>query len=476
MSNSRNETDYLQPPIHLGYRKPTPIQPQHDKTTGIANEMESSGETLTTQSDKTTHHCDNGQGANETGHEPWSYPPGSLEPIYLDDGGHLITVAPTGAGKTIGAVVPNLLIYPGAAVVTDPKGELYDVTASRRRAMGQEVILLDPYGITGEKTGSFNPLQYMWELKNIFLEDEAQSSARTLTGQVSFARDPFWDNTASALLAGVILYMVSVLEAKERTLGKLYQLLHGDDVVYKQALILDTVKNKLNEVGYQEIAAFLQNPDVTRGGILTTAQQHTKIFSSPQMMKVLEKSSFSMKKFIDGKPMTIYMVLPPDKLRSHGSILLLWMTALMKAIVARKSQPKHKTLFLIDECAQLGHMPQLEEAMTIGRIYGIQCWSIWQSLSQLRTLYPISWNTIIHNASVLQVFGSKNHLMNQEFSEITGSKPEFFQNLSGAEQCLVLNGQRPERTVKPNYLRDPAYAGLYKANRFYRKGGGRQTA
>src|SRR5690349_19336221 len=58
---------------------------------------------------------------------------------------HLMTIAPTGAGKGRSAIIPNLLQFPGPVVIIDPKGENYHVTAGRRRALGHEVILLDPF-------------------------------------------------------------------------------------------------------------------------------------------------------------------------------------------------------------------------------------------------------------------------------------------------------------------------------------------
>ena len=66
-------------------------------------------------------------------------------------GGHVLICAPTGAGKDLGAVIPNLLDYPGSAFVLDFKGKNYAVTAATRRAAGQDVFLIDPFGITGAR-------------------------------------------------------------------------------------------------------------------------------------------------------------------------------------------------------------------------------------------------------------------------------------------------------------------------------------
>jgi type IV secretion system protein VirD4 len=70
--------------------------------------------------------------------------------------GHILTCAPTGAGKGIGAVIPNLLTYPGSAFVLDFKGENYAVTARARREMGHAVVLVDPFTITGAAANRLN--------------------------------------------------------------------------------------------------------------------------------------------------------------------------------------------------------------------------------------------------------------------------------------------------------------------------------
>lgn len=74
-------------------------------------------------------------------------------PITYRGDAHLLTIAPTGAGKGVGSVIPNALLYPGPLIVFDPKGEAYAVTRRQREALGQQVVLLDPFGVTGGQGG-----------------------------------------------------------------------------------------------------------------------------------------------------------------------------------------------------------------------------------------------------------------------------------------------------------------------------------
>ena len=75
---------------------------------------------------------------------------------YAGDG-HLITFAPTGTGKTSGSVICNALTHPGQLIVLDIKGEVYKHTAATRRAMGQEVQVLDLRD-GGDEKGALNSL------------------------------------------------------------------------------------------------------------------------------------------------------------------------------------------------------------------------------------------------------------------------------------------------------------------------------
>ena len=81
--------------------------------------------------------------------------PGRADPRLFYQG-HVLTVAPTGTGKGVGAVIPNLLAYEGSAIVLDIKGENFAVTARARASMGQEICLIDPFGVTGAKPQGLN--------------------------------------------------------------------------------------------------------------------------------------------------------------------------------------------------------------------------------------------------------------------------------------------------------------------------------
>jgi hypothetical protein len=137
-------------------------------------------------------------------------------------------------------------------------------------------------------------------------------------------------------------------------------------------------------------------------------------------LRSLSRSTIDLSAVRRGDPMTIYIVIPPDKLESHGALLRLWVGALMLTVMGRRRRPKRSTLFLLDECAQLGEFGPLRQSMTLLRGYGLQVWPFFQDLSQLQRLYPKDWRTIFNNAGVFQLFGVANHLMAKESADLIG--------------------------------------------------------
>lgn len=399
-------------------------------------------------------------------HQEVQPPANSRKPIYYD-GPHLLTCAPTGEGKGRCCAMPALLSYPGQVVAIDIKGELYNCTSRRRREMGQQVIKLDPFHVVDGHSDGLNPLD-MFQLKSADLDTDSQMMASMLAEGNKFGRDPFWDNTAGGLNSGIINYLVTRLPPERQNLNEMRRLMNNDDVIYKFASMLDNDGKNMRELAYQEISSFLQLSERdTRPGVLATAQAYTKTFNSERVSAMLEKSSFSLQEFADGKPMTIYLIVPPERLESHKALMKITLAALFGAIFSRRHMPNPRTLFLIDEAGNLGSFPMMKAAMTLSRGYGVRCWTFWQDMQQLTDCYPTCWKTIINNAGALQLFGLNTQLMAREWAEVLGCSTESLLNLKPNEQILQLRGRGDIICERLDYLTDPQYEGHFDKNRFY---------
>ena len=264
------------------------------------------------------------------------------EAVGYEGEAHLATIGKSGSGKGRSSVIPNLLTYKGSAVVLDVKGELYYTTARARREMGQDVILLDPFHWIVEKPDQLNPFDLLDLFNEEDLDSEIQNLASLLVLKGSISKEPFWDISATALLTGVIAYVVHSKESTERNLESVIDFLNQDELTYQMVVIMDKDKDKkIGRLAYSEFGAFLNTADVTRGGILPTTNSYLKAFNSKKILKSFSNSTFSLKDLIKAKhPATIYIVIPPAYVQSHFTLVRLWFYTLMKVFTNRREIPR----------------------------------------------------------------------------------------------------------------------------------------
>jgi len=149
--------------------------------------------------------------------------------------------------------------------------------------------------------------------------------------------------------------------------------------------------------------------------------------------------------------------------------LRLWLTTIMTAIQSRKSRPAESTLFLIDECGQLGNFELLQSAVTLCRGYGVQPWLFFQSLFQLKQNYGDGWRTFVDNAGAVQAFGFANMFGGEEWGKFFQRTPEQLLSISPADQLLYVSGKGTFESRRLNYLVDPQFIGLYDENPYFRE-------
>src|SRR5271167_1770773 len=132
--------------------------------------------------------------------------PETAELITYSGDGHLITFAPTGTGKTSGPVICNALKHPGQLIVLDMKGEVFAATAKARRAMGQEVCVVDLRD--GGEEGSLNPLDLAARC-GTDPAAVARSFAAEIIERGGNERERFWNDWSEILIAGGAAWLLA---------------------------------------------------------------------------------------------------------------------------------------------------------------------------------------------------------------------------------------------------------------------------
>ncbi len=355
--------------------------------------------------------------------------------IALKHESHVVTIAPPNSGKASSIIIPNLLSYSGPVVVIDPTG-IYFNASSRIRSQLGPVLRLDPFRVIEAPSDALNPFDLV-PLGESEVDSHCQLVAELLFPRVSL--NDAWENGALSLLAAIIAYL-QVVPEKQKSFSEVVRTLHSDDVIYNLAVVLDTIGKRLSAVAYSELASFLQRSDAERGRILLTLTSRQKSLMSQEVFHCLDSSSLPLTDVIEGKPFTAYLMVPPAKLRSYSGLLRIWLGTLLHCVTSRRVVPANRTLFLLDECAQFDHFSALEVALTLCKGYGFQAWTFWDDLSQLRTLYPVTWPIILKNCGALQVFGDKDYSASAEMAAVLGVKPEEVTSLEVDEQIVRMDG------------------------------------
>jgi type IV secretion system protein VirD4 len=369
---------------------------------------------------------------------------------------HLMTFAPTGGGKTSGPVICNALTHRGQLIVIDIKGEIYAKTADARRAMGQEVHVLDmsDRGLPG----SLNPLDLLM-LGGTDYTAMARSFAADLVERGEAERERFWNDWSETLISAGIAWLLADNPPEKRRITSLFDLFNNDEIDYNLAKMLDG-PNCVNErSAHAAFASYLQiSADMTRSGIMSSTQTHLRLFDSEMMRRLTDTSSMDVPALVLGEPMTIYIIVPPLRLKAYSPVLRVWLSSLIMAITQRSEPPAERTLVLCDEIGNIGRIDAFLTATTLMRSWGLTLWSFWQNVAQLQ-IYGSQANTLVDNAGVIQAFGAKNMRMAQDFVNLVGGiSAEQILGMHPEEQILLIEG-KCTRCKQARYYNDKLFQG-----------------
>ena len=385
--------------------------------------------------------------------------------------GHTITVAGTRAGKGTNLIIPHLLgatDYDGSLVILDPKGENTAITgiyqASRRDKDGnpRSVKILDPFRQLeklkdlhpGDKRFAhldqlqkhivgFNPMDIL--KSNIDpreIPDDAQMLAQMIVPEMpGGSKEDYFNDQARTMITGILTHLTTKesnpnlntlwdilrAESKKPSAEQLKEAKTKEDIrkLYGEweTFITDMVNNKafdgiISKTGHA-IGSLEANSNREAASVKSTARKWTDFLKSPLLRPGLQShtSNFNPNTLSEGNT-TLYVVIPADKLESHGAWLRLVIGACMKSVIRK---PKKDVQFILDEFYTLGNMPMVETAMGAYSGYGVRVWAIIQSLNQLRKLYGESgWENFIGNATVMHAFGINDNFSAEYISKMTG--------------------------------------------------------
>jgi type IV secretion system protein VirD4 len=351
------------------------------------------------------------------------------------DDAHLFTVAGAGSGKGRDLIIPNLMEWRGSAVVLDPKGENASVTARRRKAMGQNVIVLDPFKVVSGEAASYraswNPL---YEID----PSPANPEARHEVTRIAEACIPpeegragdnarFFVTGARQMLSGLIAHILTREPLSRQHLPRLHELLladadDDDENSYGRVWEEMAGNEAMGGLAKQAARYVRLGKGEEKSGLVKELGQHTEWMASPVMAPQLERSSFDMS-ILKEQATTLYLVLPfgqMDELKPWMRLVVSWAIRRLEKLAGVQSGTGQPILFFLDEFPSLGRFEVIEKTAAQMRGFGVKLWVFVQDVNQLEALYPSSWRTLIGNAGAACAFGISDTTTTLEISKMLG--------------------------------------------------------
>jgi type IV secretion system protein VirD4 len=306
---------------------------------------------------------------------------------------HAFLAAPTGSGKGVGFVVPNLLHWQGSAMVLDIKGENHSLTAGWRASMGQAIYFFNPLQEDG-RTHRFNPLAYVRE-GDVRIAD-VQVIAHILVP--SEGNDPYWTDAARDLFTGLALLVLDVGEAQgwPLTLGQVHRLIRSeqDPAEVLPALIeaCEASGHPVSDWAKRLVFGYCNEPEKPRGSIRSTLATKLSLWANPVIDRATAGNDFDVRT-LRRVPQTIYLAIAPDDLIRVAPVVRLLIEFTLSANTRTNERPADDPalcvplLLLLDEFLSLGRMEKLVHALSYVRGWGIKVATVIQSEAQVRALY-----------------------------------------------------------------------------------------
>ena len=331
---------------------------------------------------------------------------------------HALLFAPTGSGKGVGCVIPNLLFWEDSLFVHDIKLENYDLTSGyRREVLKHDVYLWNPASPDGI-THCYNPFDWVSKKPGQMVDDVQKIANLILPEQ------EFWTNEARTLFVGVALYLLAVPE-KTKSFGEVVRTLRSDDVVYNLAVVLDTIGKKIHPVAYMNIAAFLQKADKERSGVVSTLNSGLELWANPLIDTATASSDFNIQG-MKSKKTSVFVGLTPDNIQRLQPLLQVFYQQATEFLVRKmpnKDEEPFGVLFLMDEFPTLGEMKQFHAGIAYFRGYNVRLLLIVQDTQQLKGIYEEhGMNTFLSNSTYRITYAANNVETANLISQLIGNK------------------------------------------------------
>ncbi|MBV4438441.1 VirD4-like conjugal transfer protein, CD1115 family [Clostridium tyrobutyricum] len=327
-----------------------------------------------------------------------------------------------GSFKTQSFVVTNVLNERECSIVTtDPKGEVYEMTAKVKEAQGYEVHVINFMNMS--VSDHYNPFDYVRK------DREATTVANTM---VAAKNDPkhkdIWYNAQLSLLKALILYSIYEMPIVKRNMSGILDFLQEFDPEQDESGVsgLDEQFLKLSKSHPARRAyelGFKKSQEATRASIIISLLTTIGDYVDQEVSDFTSNSDFFLSD-VGRRKIALYVIIPVMDDTWEGLINLFFSQMFQELYslgAENNSKLPQPVIFLLDEFPNLGRFDNYEKFLATCRGYGIACCTIIQNITQLQEKYGREQaESILGNCGVKLCLGNVNDTTAKYFSELAG--------------------------------------------------------
>ena len=341
---------------------------------------------------------------------------------------NVLVVGGSGSGKTRFWLKPNLLQCHSSYVVTDPKGTIVLECGQAMLKNGYKVKVLNT--INFKKSMHYNPFSYVHSEKDIL---KLVTTLMTNTKGEGSGGDPFWEKSERLLLTALIAYLHYEAPVEEQNFATLLEMLNTmqvmeDDEEYQNPVDLlfeDLAKTKPNSFAGRQYKLYKLAAGKTAKSILISCGARLAPFDIQELRDLTMYDELQLDTLGDKK--TALFLIMSDTDSTFNFLISMVYTQLFNLLCDKADDvyggklPVHVRC-LIDECANIGQIPNLEKLVATIRSREISACLVLQARSQLKAIYKDNADTIVGNMDSQIFLGGSEPTTLKDLSEMLGKE------------------------------------------------------
>ena len=341
---------------------------------------------------------------------------------------NVLVVGGSGSGKTRFWLKPNLLQCHSSYVVTDPKGTIVLECGNAMLKNGYKVKILNT--INFKKSMHYNPFSYVHSEKDIL---KLVTTLMTNTKGEGSGGDPFWEKSERLLLTALIAYLHYEAPVEEQNFATLLEMLNTmqvmeDDEEYQNPVDLlfeDLAKTKPNSFAGRQYKLYKLAAGKTAKSILISCGARLAPFDIQELRDLTMYDELQLDTLGDKK--TALFLIMSDTDSTFNFLISMVYTQLFNLLCDKADDvyggklPIHVRC-LIDECANIGQIPNLEKLVATIRSREISACLVLQARSQLKAIYKDNADTIVGNMDSQIFLGGSEPTTLKDLSEMLGKE------------------------------------------------------